>query len=274
MKSKRDVLLKSFLIFFSTIISLILGSILGSILISVYRLLFYNSTLAVNRDPFLLSWLAILGESFAILFIFLFNHFFFKIRVSFFNHSFFLGLKVASPSILFVLINLLVFSSQSHHLSPFELFTALAVSLSVGIFEEYAARGLMLGNLLSQGSRTFSFLAANLLSAMFFAGLHLINLFSASIAVTAIQMIYVFALGLIFASAYIFSKNLSVTILIHALIDGLAFAANPQAIFGLGNPKVTATQFAFQAILLIIFLYYTFRLFKKENLNEISKKWF
>ncbi|OIK68260.1 CPBP family intramembrane glutamic endopeptidase [Oenococcus oeni] len=280
MKDRREILFESLLILLSTIFSLVCGSILAMlILLSVYIgpnfLLGLSATKyqSLIENHSFLSWLTILGEGLALLFIWLFNHFLFKVKVFFLNKKFFRALAIGSPVIIFIGINLYVYLSKKSAISFFDFFTAASVALLVGIFEEYAARGMIIGKLEESTAKNFSFFVTVIISAIFFSALHLINLFSASLEITSVQIIYTSALGILFGLVYLVTKNLTVTIISHTLIDFIAFMADPKAIFGLGHPTVNLIDFVFNLTILIIFFAYAKLFLKKINLKKLQKNW-
>ncbi|AZZ60018.1 CPBP family intramembrane metalloprotease [Oenococcus sp. UCMA 16435] len=280
MKNRRETLLESSLILLATIFSLVCGSIFAMLILS-FAFIGPNFFLSLSttkyqsliENHFFLSWLAILGEGLAFLFIWLFNHFVFKVKVTFFNKKFFKALALGSPVVIFIGINLDVYLSKKTSISLFNLFTAASVSLLVGIFEEYAARGMIIGKLEQSAVKNFTFFVNVIISAVFFSALHLINLFSASLEITSVQIIYTSALGILFGLVYLVTKNLSATIIFHTLIDFIAFLAEPKAIFGLGRPTVNSIDFIFNLIILIIFFLYARLVLKKIDLKQLQKNW-
>lgn len=130
----------------------------------------------------------------------------------------------------------------------------------------------MIGNLDTVDDQSkFSNYSIIIISAIFFSGLHLLNLLSAaSLPVTGIQMIYTMSLGVLFGLIYLTTKNLTATILFHSAIDMIAFLADPNAIFGLGNSKVNLLDFSINALILIVACIYAawiLRMVKKHQLN-------
>lgn len=279
MKSQRQTLFRSLQIFFATIFSLLCGSIAGTAILSVVFSIFkaafgagrvsYNS---LTNNRVYLSWLAIISEAAAIFFIWLFNHFVFKIKIKFIDKNFLKALIIGFPTLIFIVINFLVLFAKAIHLSFLNDFTAIVLSLLIGIFEEYSARGIMIGNLDTVDNQSkFPNYSIIIISAIFFSGLHLLNLLSAaSLAVTGIQMIYTMSLGVLFGLIYLTTKNLTATILFHSVIDMIAFLADPNAIFGLGNSKVNLLDFSINALILIaacIYAAWILRMVKKHQLN-------
>lgn len=107
--------------------------------------------------------------------------------------------------------------------SAAELALALLGMLCVGITEELIFRGLLLRALEPRGAA-----AAALISSLCFALLHLLNLLNGqSLAQTAMQTAFAFAIGLLFALTVRRGGSLLPCIVTHSLFDALSLLASP-----------------------------------------------
>ena len=145
------------------------------------------------------------------------------------------GIAMLWPTAFILLINIMVGiqtdASTSHRL------LAVVVALLVAIFEEGLFRGVIFKTLQQTNwpNRLWGQMAV---SALIFGGLHLLNLLQgASWQGTTMQVIYAFALGMLFAAVTYRTQSLLPTILCHWLIDAAGFQGS-QAVAG--NPNLVS----------------------------------
>ncbi|HIW71766.1 MAG TPA: CPBP family intramembrane metalloprotease [Candidatus Levilactobacillus faecigallinarum] len=125
--------------------------------------------------------------------------------------------------------------------APWSARTGYAIGLAalaglVAVFEETLFRGIILGSLLTGLSQQrHGVLWAVGLSSLLFSLSHAINLTHQSAAVTAVQVLGTFAMGLLLAVSYLQTRSLIWPMAFHALFDfsgflrlGLTTGANPQ----------------------------------------------
>ncbi|MFC6255081.1 CPBP family intramembrane glutamic endopeptidase [Secundilactobacillus hailunensis] len=104
--------------------------------------------------------------------------------------------------------------------------TAIMVGLSVGLFEEYVFRGVLV-SALRQRYHLGAVMTA-FISGVMFSLVHLVNVSNGSLTMTLVQMLEAIGLGFFFAAIYLVTANLWLPILAHGVIDGfdaLAFGA-------------------------------------------------
>ena len=124
---------------------------------------------------------------------------------------------VLLPALLFAAWNLYYNLSSGASFGGAVFFTeALLTAASPAIFEEVLFRGIFLYNLKKKGHGD---LASMLLSAVFFAAVHLTNLVGQELAAVALQAVYSLVIGMVLAAIYLRNNSISEVILVHFLID-------------------------------------------------------
>lgn len=94
----------------------------------------------------------------------------------------------------------------------------------IGFNEEFLFRGLILNNLFIRFGKTDRALKkAVWISSAFFGFMHVANIFVSSAPTTLMQMIMAVFGGVLFCGIYLKSKNIWVAVIIHALLDIIAF---------------------------------------------------
>ncbi len=144
--------------------------------------------------------------------------------------------------------------------------------LSVGFFEETVFRGIVFPLFLMKfKSKKYSVFLSVLCSSLIFALLHLINLFTGNIGGTFLQVGYTFLIGGMCAIALIITKNIFVSIVIHAVYDIGGLLNNSQIGIAVGNQWDTVTIIITAVLGVIVFVYMTYMLFwfNKNKKSEI-----
>lgn len=95
---------------------------------------------------------------------------------------------------------------------------AVFVGLSVGLFEEYVFRGVLV-SALRQRYRVGPLMTA-FLSGLMFSLVHLVNATGGSLTMTLVQMLEAVGLGAFFAAVYLVTGSLWLSIIAHGMIDG------------------------------------------------------
>lgn len=98
-----------------------------------------------------------------------------------------------------------------------QVFTAVILGLSVGLFEEYVFRGVLVSGL-RQRYHVGPFMTA-FISGLMFSLVHLVNASGGSLAMTLVQMLEAVGLGFFFAAIYLVTASLWLPILAHGAID-------------------------------------------------------
>ncbi|WP_439425436.1 lysostaphin resistance A-like protein [Oenococcus alcoholitolerans] len=204
------------------------------------------------------------------------NALFFKIKINFSTLKIGSAIIYSLPILIFLSSNILLASRQLAigNQSDQQIILAVVFAVLVGFAEEYAFRGMMLGNLLSSTNKnSFFYFAAIIIQGAAFGVLHSINLFHQSASLTITQMVYASAIGIIFGIVYTKTSVLIVPILIHALIDGSAFIAQPDSIIRVDMTVVPIrTTYAMIVILILIIIYAALTIFL-ANKKELNKLW-
>lgn len=145
------------------------------------------------------------------------------------------------PAALFCILNLSVNLGLGRVYGE-SLLMIVLLNFSVGLFEEVVMRGVIVGHMMHHWENDPRRIFKTVLwSAVIFGVTHLGNVFSNPIG-TVFQIVYATGLGVVFAAAYIRTRNLWSCILIHMLVD---FAG------GIGNiyAPLQADTAAYQASL-------------------------
>lgn len=150
-----------------------------------------------------------------------------EFHMGFRGKKFGLCLLLCWPALLFIGLNLLG-SLSIGRIYPESLILEIARNVSIGLFEEVVVRAILVGHMMhywkNSPHRVFK---AVLWSSVLFGVLHIGNVFANPIG-TAVQIFYAMGFGVMFAAAYIRTRNLWGCILIHALVD---FASNMNRIY-------------------------------------------
>lgn len=149
-----------------------------------------------------------------------------------------LGLLLCWPAVPFLLFNL-IFGITGNPVVPESLTLQILGNTAVGLFEEVLVRGILVGHMMHhwKGSRHRIFKSV-FWSSFLFGILHIGNFFT-NPANTVFQIFYAFGIGIMFAAAYLRSRNLWPCIIAHALVD---LAANWGMIYVLLQPDLNAYQ--------------------------------
>lgn len=94
----------------------------------------------------------------------------------------------------------------------------------IGFNEEFLFRGLILNNLFLRFGKTQNALYKSIwISSICFGLMHIANIFVSSTETTIIQMFMAVFGGVLFCGIYLKSKNIWVAVIIHTLLDFIAF---------------------------------------------------
>lgn len=129
----------------------------------------------------------------------------------------FTNLVLVLPALLFPAWNIFYYLSSGMAIGGVPFFAdGIITAMAPAIFEEVLFRGIFLYNLRKKGS---SDLQCLLISAIIFAAVHLTNLAGLSPASVAVQTVYSFVVGLVFAAIYLKNGSLLQVVILHFLID-------------------------------------------------------
>lgn len=141
-----------------------------------------------------------------------------EFHLGFNTSGFWLGIFLCWPALLFIATNL-CFNLGIGRIYAESLIMLLIKYGSVGLFEEVVVRAILVGHMMHHwrnDSRRIG--KAVFWSSVIFGVLHIGNFFSNPIG-TVIQILYATGMGILFAAAYIRTRNLWCCILIHGLVD-------------------------------------------------------
>ncbi len=140
-----------------------------------------------------------------------------------------LGLKLGIPFLFIGAAGAVVGNAgvDLRTLEPRSAMTFLLFTLNmfmVGVNEEITMRSLVLNNLLRQENDTYQgTIKAIFLSAAIFGAIHIPNIFFVPPVDLLVQVVNAAAAGVLFGAIYVRSGNIWSTIIIHMLVDWLAF---------------------------------------------------
>ena len=150
-----------------------------------------------------------------------------QFHLGFQTSNFWQGVLLCWPVFLICVLNLSINFSTGRVYGDSLLMTAL-LYFSVGLFEEVVMRGILVGHMLHHWKNDSRRIFKTVLwSSVIFGVTHLGNVFSNPIG-TAFQIVYATGLGMVFAAAYIRTRNLWSCILIHSIVD---FTGGIEAIY-------------------------------------------
>ena len=128
----------------------------------------------------------------------------------------------------------IVWKSLIYHMNAFNIALAFGVglieALFVGMFEEISIRGVMMGAML-KGFKKYPVMKSVFFSSIVFGSLHMLNYFVAPFWDTTNQVIYAAGLGFVLATVYYISKNIWVSIVLHAAMDYSSFIFSMNSIY-------------------------------------------
>ena len=127
------------------------------------------------------------------------------------------NLLIALPALLFAGWNVYYNLSSGLRFGGLDVFTsALVTALAPAVFEEVLFRGIFIYNL---DKADYSGLGCMVISALFFAALHLTNAIGMDLVSVGVQVGYSFVIGLVLGAIYVWNKRITQVILLHFLID-------------------------------------------------------
>lgn len=184
-----------------------------------------------------------------------------------------LSLALIIPCWLVVINNfpfIPVISGNAAITSPWSYVLLYALQcLSVGLFEECAFRGCVFMLMLEGKHKTKKEVFFSIIySSLIFGAIHIVNLLAGSGIVPVIQQLgYSFLIGAMCAMALIITKNLWVSILLHACFN---FAGGVIPTLG-GGHIWDAPTIIITAVLAVIVTVYMFILFLRLDMSHVYK---
>lgn len=141
-----------------------------------------------------------------------------QFHLGFQTAHFWQGILLSSPLLMMCILNLSVNLSFEKVYAE-SLLMVVLLYFSVGLFEEVVMRGVIVGHMMHHWENDpRRVLKTVLWSSVIFGVAHLGNVFSNPVG-TAFQIVYATGFGMIFAVAYIRTRNLWSCILMHAFVD-------------------------------------------------------
>lgn len=130
------------------------------------------------------------------------------------------GLLLLWPGYMFLLSNLLGTHTGGRGVVPETLIMVVVANMITGFYEEVLMRGMLLGHMMEHWRNDkHKILKSVLTTSILFGLVHLGNLATAPVGPTLFQVFYATLFGLIFAAAFLRTKNLWACILLHGLVD-------------------------------------------------------
>ena len=135
------------------------------------------------------------------------------------------GFILVSPVLFMAAFNFPEYYLKGGHIkSGLPLAAAFVNGFAPGLFEEVVLRGTILSNMMWQWrDKKNPVLRSLVASSLVFGVLHLVNLTSAGVAVTLMQVGYAAGVGFLFGAAYLRSRNIVGPVVCHAIVDTTAF---------------------------------------------------
>lgn len=180
----------------------------------------------------------------------LLNHYFWHVRIAWFNHQHpWQQLLQCVPAILFLLFSRFgTWLNVSWRLLNGRI---LLTVIFIALAEELVFRGLLLPLSLSLTPR-HGFLAV-VISSVGFSVAHIVNLAHMPLGVVLLQLILVFATGILWGTVYLTTHNLSLTILLHICDDLPLFMMKSTGALSVGSASQMAIAAAVYVGIAIVF---------------------
>lgn len=140
----------------------------------------------------------------------------------------FKGLLLGIPVLLFCLVQLSGILESTYDYSivinVFGVVAALIYCVAIALWEEFLCRGVILTNMLKKwGNSKNAIIKSVILSAFIFGAAHVITGFGGDWTNTTIQIVYASFMGLLFGVIYIKTKSLASTIVLHFILNLIAY---------------------------------------------------
>lgn len=179
------------------------------------------------------------------------------------------------PALLFVLANLLSPGSLSENaIVPETLVMVLVANMITGFYEEVIMRGMLLGHMMEHWKNDDRKILKSVLTTSILFGLvHLGNLVQAGLISTLFQVCYATIFGLIFAVAYLRTKNLWACVLIHGLADVSGEMYTIYYVPGAEIPSFAGVGLLMILLCTVICLIVALFEFRKKKRTEILELW-
>lgn len=116
-------------------------------------------------------------------------------------------------------------------------FLMIMQQIGTGLFEEGLFRGLLMGGMLQKWSHSIrGRLGMVLISGISFGLLHFMSFFSGTPLNSVLyNMLFASIFGIVFASSYLYSKNLLITMIIHAVYDIITHSNGQLFLIGISD---------------------------------------
>ncbi|HIY92125.1 CPBP family intramembrane glutamic endopeptidase [Companilactobacillus sp. HBUAS56275] len=198
----------------SNLVKIIIASLIFPIVMFLLAL--------VIRGHSVNSYWQMLSDLLVFVIAFLLNRFFFQQKINWFNtKNWSAQLYTAMPAIILIA----VLDSATLAVPDMAIkLKVIVLCLLVGLAEEYIFRGILISLFLKLFHNNV--LGAVIGSSIMFGLIHTMNLKSLPIGYVSGQVIFAAAIGLLFGTIYVKTKNLSIVILLHALRDMFPMFSN------------------------------------------------
>lgn len=195
------------------------------------------------------------------------------------KYSFKETLKLCLPILILTIIIFIsnVISLIGENLNIENLISLIFYTVFIGLFEELFFRGIIENELLEnyKGSRK-NIIVSIVLSAIFFGGTHILNLFAGQgLFITLMQIIQTFAIGLLFGAVYYLSKNIWALAFLHGFYDFAILLGDVNNFKECSYTKdmplsLSTSSIVVSLILSAIYITYTIYLLRKTKMNDLS----
>lgn len=187
------------------------------------------------------------------------------------------GLVLLWPALLFLFYNVMGDVLRAERVVPETLLMVVISNMITGFYEEVIMRGMLLGHMMEHWKGTDRrVLKSVVATSVLFGAVHLGNLVYGAVFDTLLQVCYATIFGLVFAAAYLRTKNLWACILVHGIVD---VSGSLYTIYYAPGEEITyyGSMGFLKFILMIVFMIVSligilFELRKKKR-AEINELW-
>jgi hypothetical protein len=248
------------------IISIIVVCLIAMMIIQFTQINFFDDVLISNMVNDTIF--RFLGSIVFILIIYVFGH-----KVLKMDRPLSKSLLIIIPALLISINNfpfIPLLTGNAEITKPLYTIVVFAITcISVGLFEELVFRGLILFFLLQKLPKNREgLLLSIIISSALFGFMHLFNIFDgANVGATLLQVMYSFAMGLMWAVILLKTKNIWLVVMLHSIYNftGLLFPT-----LGTLTNKYDVITIIITSILALSVAFYTYKVYLTLEPKEIE----
>lgn len=191
-------------------------------------------------------------------------------KAGFSNDQAFVSIKFAALASLMVISNIIengVVGGLPAADTPVGILSGILNGIAPGFYEEMVCRGVVLSLMMYCFQKKIDRITRSVvLSGLCFGIVHLLNLLSADIVMTLIQVCYAAAVGIFFGGIYVRTRNLWGPVIFHSLIDIAEFIY-------IGDAGFTSYVLVSSIAIIIIYSALGLYLIRPAKRGEIEELW-